>query len=84
MGASNLSFQVCHQTPKTSKPVHRAQFFLLLLNLCNNAAQAIDAAGRVEIETQVTEIGETLSPTHGELAPGRYARISDFAESERA
>jgi CheY-like chemotaxis protein len=57
-----------------------AQLQQVILNLCNNAAQAIDAEGRVEIETQVHEIGRPLSLTHGELAPGRYARISVLDE----
>ncbi|MDB5395917.1 MAG: integral rane sensor hybrid histidine kinase [Rhodospirillales bacterium] len=53
-----------------------AQLQQVILNLCNNAAQAIDATGRVEIETQALQIGQPLSLTHGELAPGRYAKIS--------
>jgi signal transduction histidine kinase len=57
-----------------------AQLQQVILNLCNNAAQAIDAEGRIEVETQVHEIGQTLSLTHGVLAPGRYARISVLDE----
>lgn len=53
-----------------------AQLQQVILNLCNNAAQAIDAAGRIEIETQVREIAQGLSLTHGELMPGRYVTIS--------
>jgi signal transduction histidine kinase len=53
-----------------------AQLQQVILNLSTNAAQAIDVSGRVEIETQVEEIDETLSLSHGQLPPGHYARIS--------
>jgi signal transduction histidine kinase/CheY-like chemotaxis protein len=53
-----------------------AQLQQVILNLSNNAAQAIDAAGSVEIETQALEIRQTRSLAHGRLTPGRYAKIS--------
>jgi len=52
-----------------------AQLQQVLLNLCNNAAQAIDGVGRVEIETGVHRITTPQSLTHGDLPPGRYVRI---------
>jgi signal transduction histidine kinase len=48
----------------------------VILNLCNNAAQAMDQMGSVKIETEVHDITGTLSLTHGELMPGRYVRIA--------
>jgi signal transduction histidine kinase len=48
----------------------------VILNLCNNAAQAMDQVGCVEIETAVLEITGAQSLTHGDLAPGRYVRIA--------
>jgi signal transduction histidine kinase len=48
----------------------------VLLNLCNNAAQAMDQVGRVEIETEVHQITGQRSLTHGDLRPGRYVRIA--------
>ncbi|MBV8120511.1 MAG: two-component system VirA-like sensor kinase [Alphaproteobacteria bacterium] len=48
----------------------------VLLNLCNNAAQAIDQAGRVEVQTEVHEVTGARSLTQGELRPGRYVRIA--------
>jgi signal transduction histidine kinase len=48
----------------------------VILNLCNNAAQATDSMGTVEIETEVRDIVGTRSLTHGELMPGRYVRIA--------
>ena len=48
----------------------------VILNLCNNAAQAIEGAGAIEIETEAMEVARPLTLSHGDLAPGRYARIS--------
>ncbi len=48
----------------------------IILNLCNNAAQAMDQPGRIEIETEVREIAEARTLAHGDLAPGRYVRIT--------
>jgi signal transduction histidine kinase len=54
----------------------RAQLQQVLLNLCHNAAQAIDQVGRVEIETEVHKITGPRSLTHGDLRPGRYVRTA--------
>ena len=53
-----------------------AQLQQVLLNLCNNAAQAMDQAGRIEIKTEVHQILHPRSLTHGELRPGRYVRTA--------
>jgi signal transduction histidine kinase len=57
----------------SGEPVQLQQ---VILNLCNNAAQAMQGDGRVEVETEVHEITRTLSLTHGELQSGRYVRIA--------
>jgi len=48
----------------------------VILNVCNNAAQAIDAPGPIEIDVDVQNIGETLPLEHGELTPGHHVVIS--------
>jgi signal transduction histidine kinase len=48
----------------------------IMLNLCNNAAQAMDQPGRIEIEAEVRQIAEARTFAHGDLAPGRYVRIT--------
>lgn len=48
----------------------------IILNLCNNAAQAMDQSGRIEIEAEVREIAKRRTFAHGDLAPGRYVRIT--------
>jgi CheY-like chemotaxis protein len=52
-----------------------AQLQQVILNLCNNAAQAMGNAGRIEVETDVHEIGRPRSLTHGVIQPGRHVRI---------
>jgi signal transduction histidine kinase len=47
----------------------------VILNLCNNAAQAMDGRGRVEVRTEVRRIAGAQSLSHGDLAPGRYVQI---------
>ena len=53
-----------------------AQLQQVLLNLCNNASQAMDAGGRIEIRTGIHDIARAKSLSHGDLTPGRYVQIS--------
>jgi CheY-like chemotaxis protein len=48
----------------------------VILNLCSNAAQAMDQTGSVELETEVRQITGQRSLTHGQLVPGRYVRFA--------
>jgi signal transduction histidine kinase/ActR/RegA family two-component response regulator len=48
----------------------------VILNLCTNAAQAMNGVGRVEVEVQVSEFSEPRILSHGELSPGRYVCIA--------
>ncbi len=48
----------------------------VILNVCNNAAQATDAPGPIEIDVDVQNLPNTVQLDHGELAPGRYVAIS--------
>jgi signal transduction histidine kinase len=48
----------------------------VIFNLCNNAAQAMENAGHVELEAEVHEVAGARSLTHGELQPGRYVCIA--------
>ncbi|MBW8723987.1 MAG: two-component system VirA-like sensor kinase [Inquilinus limosus] len=53
-----------------------AQIQQVVLNLCNNAAQAMDGAGRVGIEVERHDVVQAQGLSHGSLAPGRYVRIA--------
>jgi signal transduction histidine kinase/CheY-like chemotaxis protein len=52
-----------------------AQLQQVILNLCNNAAQAMENSGRIEVETEVHEVAGERLLTHGELRRGRYLSI---------
>lgn len=48
----------------------------VLVNLCNNAAQAMDGEGTIEVEVAVHEIVQPRVLSHGILPPGWYASIA--------
>ncbi len=53
-----------------------AQLQQVILNLCINASQAMDGAGRIEIEVRAHEVGRARSFSHGDIEPGRYVSIA--------
>jgi len=53
-----------------------AQLQQVLLNVCNNAAQAMDQAGVIEIQTEVREIIHAQRVGQSEIGPGRFIVIS--------
>jgi signal transduction histidine kinase len=53
-----------------------AQLQQVILNLCNNAAQATNGSGQIMIETDFEEIEQPQLLSHGELPRGRYVVIS--------
>jgi signal transduction histidine kinase len=48
----------------------------LILNLCNNAAQALDGTGRIEVETKLHKIDRSRMLSHGQLRAGSYVSIA--------
>jgi signal transduction histidine kinase len=67
---------VIHEVPDAAVVAGEpGQLQQVILNLCNNAAQAMDQVGCVEIETQVREITGAQSLAHDDLVPGHYVRI---------
>ena len=53
-----------------------AQLQQVILNLCNNAAQAIEGRGRIDIAMDVHDIATAQQFAYDELRPGRYACIA--------
>jgi signal transduction histidine kinase/CheY-like chemotaxis protein len=53
-----------------------AQLQQVVLNLCNNAAQAMNGSGRIEVDIEMCDTDSGLPLSHGNLAPGRYVRIA--------
>ncbi|MEI9984096.1 MAG: hypothetical protein WDN69_13335 [Aliidongia sp.] len=60
------------KTERRSFPVSPRHLQQVLLNLCNNAAQAMDGSGCIEIDTVMREFDRAQPLSHGELAPGCY------------
>ncbi|WP_040580199.1 two-component system VirA-like sensor kinase [Methyloferula stellata] len=67
---------VIHEVPEAAVSGEAAQLQQVILNLCGNAAQAMDGSGRVEVETHIDEIVRTRSLSHGDLRPGSYVCIA--------
>jgi CheY-like chemotaxis protein len=53
-----------------------AQLLQVVLNLCNNAAQAMDHAGRIELQITTEEVAAPRSLSRGSLLPGQFLRIA--------
>jgi signal transduction histidine kinase len=53
-----------------------AQLQQVILNLCTNAAQAMDGGGVVRVSAEQNEVRAARALSHGELAPGRYVRVA--------
>ena len=68
---------VVREAPSTvivsAEPVQLQQ---VILNLCINAAQAMDGVGRVDVEAQVHDVGQLRTLSHGTVGPGRYVCIA--------
>ncbi|MFL5287835.1 MAG: two-component system VirA-like sensor kinase [Rhodopila sp.] len=54
----------------------RGQLQQVILNLCNNASQAMDGCGCIRLETSVHDVARMRPLSHGDLAPGRYVCIA--------
>lgn len=48
----------------------------VIMNLCNNAANAIPETGRIEIEIELHEMLDPICLSHDKIEPGQYVRIS--------
>jgi signal transduction histidine kinase/CheY-like chemotaxis protein len=68
---------VVHQAPESAVVFgERAQLLQVILNLCNNAAQAIDGPGRIDVDAVLEETARARSLSHGDLAPGLHVRMA--------
>lgn len=53
-----------------------AQLQQVILNLCNNAAQAMTEPGRIELRIEVRDLVRPLPVGQGDVGPGRFTVIS--------
>jgi CheY-like chemotaxis protein len=54
----------------------QAQLQQVILNLCNNAAQAMAYVGRIELEIEANHVRTARTLSHGALTAGHYARVA--------
>lgn len=70
----NLAF---HEVPEGASIVAEpAQLQQVILNLCSNAAQAMDGRGNIDVRTTRHELVKAKDLTHGALGSGRYVVIA--------
>jgi CheY-like chemotaxis protein len=53
-----------------------AQLQQVILNLCTNAAQAMEGGGQIRVTAKLEELINSLQMSDGELSPGRYVCLS--------
>jgi CheY-like chemotaxis protein len=53
-----------------------AQLQQVILNLCNNAAQAMRHTGRIEMDVAAIDLDAPRALRHGVLGPGHYVRVA--------
>jgi signal transduction histidine kinase len=73
---SHVKLAVSETTQTMAVWAEPAQLQQVILNLCNNAAQAMDQPGLIELHTQTRDIAEPMRVGRGEIGPGRFAIVS--------
>jgi signal transduction histidine kinase/FixJ family two-component response regulator len=73
---AGIELEVQNAAPSALLIAERAQLQQVILNLCNNAAQAMDGAGCVALGIDVEEVARPRPLSHGTLARGRYVVIA--------
>jgi signal transduction histidine kinase len=73
----HVSLMVQETSDTTIVAAEPAQLQQVILNVCNNAAQAMDEAGTIEITLEARETESALRIGHDDLAAGRYTIISN-------
>jgi signal transduction histidine kinase len=68
---------VFHEAPAGAGVVAEpAQLQQVVLNLCSNAAQAMEGCGTIDVETTLRDLPDAQDLTHGTLEAGRYVVIA--------
>jgi signal transduction histidine kinase len=72
----SVSLAVNAEVEEATVSGEAAQLQQVILNLCNNSAQAIDGEGWIRVEAAVLETTDMIELSHGRLSPGRYVTIA--------
>ncbi len=73
---SHVQIAVTETSEATAVSAEPAQLQQVILNVCNNAAQAMDKPGVIEIEIGVREVTEPLRVGQIGMGPGRFVVVS--------
>jgi signal transduction histidine kinase/CheY-like chemotaxis protein len=73
---SHIGITVSETTELTVVSAEPAQLQQVILNVCNNAAQAMDKPGVIEIQIAVREVTAALRVGHTGIGPGRFTIVS--------
>jgi signal transduction histidine kinase len=73
---SHVGLTVSETSEMTDVSVEPAQLQQVILNICNNAAQAMDQPGVIEVEIGVREITDTLRVGQIGTGPGCFVVVS--------
>jgi signal transduction histidine kinase/CheY-like chemotaxis protein len=75
---SHVEVSVTETSETTIVSAECAQLQQVILNVCNNAAQAMDEPGIIEIQIGNREVTDPLQIGHTEIGPGRFTTISIY------
>jgi signal transduction histidine kinase len=73
---THVKFEVSEKTQTTTVWAEPAQLQQVILNLCNNAAQAMSKPGLIELCVEAREIARPMRVGRGEAGPGRFVIVS--------
>jgi len=73
---SHVKFAVSEKTQATAVWAEPAQLQQVILNLCNNAAQAMSRPGLIELGIDAREIAQPMRVGRGEVGSGRFVIVS--------
>jgi signal transduction histidine kinase len=74
--APHVELAVSETAEATVVSAEAAQLQQVVLNLCNNAAQAMDEPGTIEIRIELRETLGTFRVGHADIGPGSFVVIS--------
>jgi signal transduction histidine kinase len=73
---TDIAFIVEDVSPDLAVSGEMVQLQQVILNLCTNAAHAIDGSGSIRVTAEQKDVAPLLALSHGELAPGLYVCLA--------
>jgi signal transduction histidine kinase len=73
---ASVDLSVADVPPDIAVSGEPAQLQQIILNLCTNAAQAIEGRGSIRVAAEPKDVTAPLALSHGQLTPGRFVCLS--------